>query len=121
MILQKDWDCAKDAFDTVLSLEPDNKAAKNKSITCLHKQKEQKSKEKQTYQKIFNTIWAEQAAEDKEIERRKAEKKEKAKARKAAAAAAVGPAGDRAEDEDPAADDAIGHEEVADIPVLSQS
>ena len=122
LILQKDWQAAKDAFDAVLALEPGNKAAKNKSVTCVHKMKEQKSKEKQTCQRIFNTIWAEQEAEEKENEKRKAEMKKAKAAKKAAAAAAAVAAGDKeSEEEDPAANDALGHEEVADIPVLSQS
>jgi len=122
LILQKDWQAAKDAFDAVLALEPGNKAAKNKSVTCVHRMKEQKSKEKQTCQRIFNTIWAEQEAEEKENEKRKAEMKKAKAAKKAAAAAAAVAAGDKeSEEEDPAANDALGHEEVADIPVLSQS
>ena len=119
--MQKDWDSARDAFEAVLAVEPDNKAAKNKNITCLHKLKEQKSKEKKTYQKIFNTIWAEEAEKDKENERRKAEKKEKARAKKAVDGKGDGKTEEEEEEEDPAANDAIGHEEAADIPVLSQS
>ena len=56
-------------------------------------------------------MWAENEAQEKENERRKAERKEKARAKKAA----------QEEEKDPAAKDVIGHEEAADIPVLSQS
>ena len=119
LILQKDWESAKAAFDVVIALEPENKAAKNKSAICVHKQKEQKSKEKKTYQHIFNTIWSEQEAEEKEKEKRRAEKKEKAKAKKAAEAAAAEK--EEEEEEDPAAADAVGHAEAADIPLLSHS
>jgi len=115
LILQKDWGKAKEDFDLVLVLEPTNKAAKNKSMICGQKLKEQKNKEKKAYQQIFNTMWAENEAEEKENERRKAERKEKARAKKAAQQA------EEEEEEDPAAKDVIGHEEVADIPVLSQS
>lgn len=111
LILQKDWQRAKEDFDLVLVLEPTNKAAKNKSAICLQKLKNQKNKEKKAYQQIFNTMWAENEAQEKENERRKAERKEKARAKKAA----------QEEEKDPAAKDVIGHEEAADIPVLSQS
>jgi len=123
LILQKDWQGAKEDFDFVLSLEPENKAAKNKSLTCVHKLKDQKNKEKKAYQQIFNTMWAEQEAEEKENERKKAEKKEKAKLKKKMmeAKAAAEEEEEEEEESDPAIGDAIGHEEVADIPVLSQS
>jgi len=113
LILQKDWQLAKEDFDLVLVLEPTNKAAKNKSTACLMKLKEEKSKEKKAYQQIFNTMWAEDEALEKENDKKRAEKK--AKAKKAAQEE------EEEEEEDPAATDVIGHEEAADIPVLSQS
>jgi len=100
LILQKDWTAAKADFDTVLKSEPENKAAKNKSAICLSKLKTEKEKEKRAYQHIFKTMWLEQEEKDK-----KEKKEEKVEA----------------PSDDPAADDVLGQEEAADIPVLSQS
>merc|ERR1712212_1148051 len=102
LILQKDWQLAKEDFDLVLVLEPTNKAAKNKSTACLMKLKEEKSKEKKAYQQIFNTMWAEDEALEKENDKKRAEKK--AKAKKAAQEEE-----EEEEEEDPAATDVIGH------------
>jgi len=49
-----DCDAAKLDFEKSLSLEPDNKAAKNKITLCLQRIKQQKEKEKKTFANMFD-------------------------------------------------------------------
>ena len=44
---------AVDGFSKLLEIDPNNKAAKNQRIICLHKIKQQHEKEKKTYQGMF--------------------------------------------------------------------
>lgn len=54
---------AKDDFEKVAKLEPNNKLAANQVLICLKQVKEQRKKEKQIYANMFEKF----AAKDKEV------------------------------------------------------
>lgn len=65
-----DCEAAKNDFEKCLSLEPDNKAAKNKVTICQQKIKAQKEKEKKTFANMFDRF-AEIDKKKEELERKK--------------------------------------------------
>ncbi|CAG2183622.1 unnamed protein product, partial [Oppiella nova] len=50
---QKDYDLARNDFNAVLQLDPNNKAAKNQLVLSLNAIKAQLEKEKTTYRNMF--------------------------------------------------------------------
>ncbi len=60
---QKDYDLAKNDFNAVLQLDPNNKAAKNQLLSCINAIKAQLEKEKSTYRNMFDIF----AKQDREV------------------------------------------------------
>ncbi len=60
---QKDYDLAKNDFNAVLQLDPNNKAAKNQLLSCVNAIKAQLEKEKSTYRNMFDIF----AKQDREV------------------------------------------------------
>ncbi|PIK56417.1 putative peptidyl-prolyl cis-trans isomerase FKBP4 [Apostichopus japonicus] len=74
-----EYELAKQDFEKVLELSPDNKAAKNQVSICNQKIKQQAEKEKRLYKNMFDTILKENRDKEEEEEQMKREMAENVK------------------------------------------
>lgn len=68
-----DYDLAKQDFERVVELDPQNKAAKNQVTVCVRKMKQIKEKEKKLYAGMFQKFAEADSKKDKDTESQKTE------------------------------------------------